>query len=184
MGRRAAWRISDMGCRYGYTTALFPRTPSPGEVAAEGYRILLISPSAVVHPCQLIWGFYHALRETGRGRARARRIEVEALLWITGSWQISEAMERGALREGERVAFILYFSEGCTAEDVDLATPCTPSDPPEEVLAALKGVGGELKDVPPGGREAFRRLSGRDVEEGELLQEVLRWVTLKGGRLL
>lgn len=173
-----------MRCTYGYTTAIFPETPGPGEVRAEGYRIQLISPSAVVHPCQLLWGLYHALREWGRGRARARRMEVEALLWITGSWQISEAFERGGLKEGEREAFVLFFSEGCTAEDMDITSPCRPTDPPEVVLSALKAAGGELKEISPGGKEAFRRLTGRDVEEEELLEEVLRWVTLKGGALL
>ncbi len=183
-GPRAVWRISDMRCIYGYTTALFPKTPRPEEVRATGYHIQLISPSAVVHPCQLLWGLYHALRESERGRARARRVEVEALLWITGSWQISEAFERGGLKEGEREAFVLFFSEGCTCRDIDTASPCRPADPPAEVLSALRRVGGERKDITPGGREAFRRLSGRDAEEEKLLEEVLRWITLKGGRAL
>lgn len=77
----------------------------------HGCGLQIVRSSAVFGRVHLISAVKHALRSHGRGRQRARKVEMEVLLYLAGERQIGRALELvGA--EGEEHVIIAFSKDG------------------------------------------------------------------------
>jgi hypothetical protein len=77
----------------GRLEGLDPRGLARLSGALEREGIMLLGLPGSVSPCRIAQSVVYAYEDFARGAARARRLAIEALLYLTGASQISEALE-------------------------------------------------------------------------------------------
>lgn len=81
-----------------------------------GASILLIDPEAVYSPRHIESAVVHAERAWREGRAAAKTLSAEILLYLAGEHQVQRAIERCGIRPGlERVVVVACGEKGAAA---------------------------------------------------------------------